>query len=207
LIAGCVLGIPALGVLLLRTQLAVVRVRGTSMLPDLRPGDRVLVRHGRPSGRARRLRVGMVIVVRSPITASAPRGIWPVAPRLGWDRWIIKRVAALPGDAVPGAMRQAAGGAITVPERKLLVMADNASGADSRQWGFIQASDVLGPVVKKLDVLRSAPHRRRRASRRGGVVRVRHPGYVSWLSGKDLAMLLSGPRCARLACGLSAMGD
>jgi SAM-dependent methyltransferase len=53
----------------------------------------------------------------------------------------------------------------------------------------------------------SAPHRRRRASRRGGVVRVRHPGYVSWFSGKDLAMLLSRPRCARLACGLSAMGD
>ena len=153
LIAGCVLGIPAAGVFLLRTQVAVVRVRGTSMLPGLRPGDRVLVRRGRPGGRARRLRVGMVIVVRSPIAASAPRGIWPVAPRLGWDRWIIKRVAALPGDAIPGAMRQATGGAVTVPERKLRVTADNASGADSRQWGFIQASDVLGPVVKKLDVL------------------------------------------------------
>jgi signal peptidase I len=119
------------------------------MLPGLRAGDRVLVRHGRPSGRARRVRVGMVIVVWSPIAAAAPRGIWPVAARLGWDRWIIKRVAALPGDAVPGAMRNATGGAITVPERKLLVTADNASGADSRQRGFIQASDVLGPVVKK----------------------------------------------------------
>jgi signal peptidase I len=152
-IAGCVLGISAAGVFLLRTQVAVVRVRGTSMLPGLRPGDRVLVRHGRSSGRACRLRAGMVIVARSPVAAPAPRGAWPVAPRLGWDRWIIKRVAALPGDAVPGAMRKAAGGAITVPERKLLVTADNASGADSRQWGFIQASDVLGPVVKKLDAL------------------------------------------------------
>jgi signal peptidase I len=153
LIAGCVLGIPAAGVFLLRTQVAVVRVRGTSMLPGLRPGDRVLVRHGRPSGRARRLRVGMVIVARSPVAARAPRGAWPVAPRLGWDRWIIKRVAALPGDAVPDAMREATGRAVAVPERKLLVTADNPSGADSRQWGFIHVGDVLGPVVKKLDVL------------------------------------------------------
>ena len=86
------------------------------------------------------------------MVAPAPRGTWPVAPRLGWDRWIIKRVAALPGDAIPGTMREAAGGAVTVPERKLLVTADNPSGADSRQWGFIQASEVLGPVVNKLDV-------------------------------------------------------
>jgi ABC-type branched-subunit amino acid transport system ATPase component len=53
----------------------------------------------------------------------------------------------------PGAMREAVGGAVTVPERKLLVTADNPSGADSRQWGFIQASDVLGPALKKLDAL------------------------------------------------------
>jgi signal peptidase I len=75
-----------------------------------------------------------------------------VAPRLGWDRWIIKRVAALPGDTVPGAMREAADGAVTVPEQNLLVSADNPSGTDSRQWGFIPASDVLGPVLKKLDL-------------------------------------------------------
>jgi signal peptidase I len=152
-IAGCVLGSLALATFLLRTLLAVVRVRGTSMLPSLRPGDRVLVRHGMPSGMPRRLRVGMVIVVRFPWVASAPRGVWPVAPRLGWDRWIIKRVAALPGDAVPRTMREAAGGVVTVPERTLLVSADNPTGTDSRQWGFIQISDVLGPVVKKFNFL------------------------------------------------------
>jgi signal peptidase I len=151
-IAGCVLGIPVLGLFFLRTQLAVVRVRGTSMLPALRPGDRVLVRHGRPGGGTRRLGVGTVIVVRSPAVGPAPRGTWPVAPRLGWDRWIIKRVAALPGDTVPGAMREAADGAVTVPEQNLLVSADNPSGTDSRQWGFIPARDVLGPVLKKLDL-------------------------------------------------------
>lgn len=151
LIAGCALVIPGLGVFLLRTRLAVVRVRGTSMLPTLRPGDRVLVRHRTLSGLALRLRVGMVIVVRSPATTPAPRGTWPVAPRLGWDRWIIKRVAALPGDAVPRVMSEATGGAVTVPELKLLVSADNPTGTDSRQWGFIAISDVLGPVVKRLD--------------------------------------------------------
>lgn len=163
LIAGSALGILALGVLILRTQLALVRVRGTSMLPDLCPGDRVLVWHGMPTGRPRRLQVGMVIVVRFPLVARAPRGVWPVAPRLGWDRWIIKRVAALPGDAVPGAMREAAGGAVTVPERKLLVSADNPRGTDSRQWGFIQTSDVLGPVLKKLNFLPSPASGRTRA--------------------------------------------
>jgi signal peptidase I len=152
-VAGCVLGIPLLAVFLLRTQFAVIRVRGTSMLPALQPGDRVLVRHGRLTVRAHRLCVGMVIVVRSPAAAPAPRGAWPVAPRLGWDHWVIKRVAALPGDAVPDDMIEATGGAVTVPDRKLLIAADNPSGTDSRQWGFIQASDVLGPVVKKLDVL------------------------------------------------------
>ena len=89
------------------------------MLPGLRPGNRVLIRHGMPSRRAGRLRVGMVIVVRSPLAAPAARGAWPVAPRLGWDRWIIRRGAAL-----PGAMREAAGGAVTVPEQKLLVSAE-----------------------------------------------------------------------------------
>jgi signal peptidase I len=150
-IAGCVLGILTAGVLILRTQLALVQVRGTSMLPELRPDDRVLVWRGMPSGRPRRLRVGMVIVARFPLVAPAPHGIWPVAPSLGWDRWVIKRVAALPGDAVPGTMREAAGGAVTVPERTLLVSADNPMGTDSRQWGFIQTSDVLGPVLKKLN--------------------------------------------------------
>jgi signal peptidase I len=152
LIAGCMLGVPALAVLFLRTQLAMVLVRGTSMLPALRPGDRVLVRHGPPTRRPGRLRVGMVVVVRSPVALPAPRGIWPVAPRLGWDHWIIKRVAALPGDHVPSAMYVATGGAATVPERKLLVSADNPNGTDSRQWGFLPAGDVLGTVVKKLAV-------------------------------------------------------
>jgi signal peptidase I len=149
-IVGCLLAMSAAALLFLRTQLAVITVRGTSMLPAFQPGDRVLVRRGRAGSRTRQLRAGTVIVVRSPAAPPAPRGTWPVAPPLGWDKWVIKRVAALSGDAVPGEMSAAVSGAVIVPDGKLLVAADNPAGADSRQWGFIEAGSVLGLVVTRL---------------------------------------------------------
>jgi signal peptidase I len=146
LLAACALAVLAVGAFLLRRQFAVVRVRGNSMLPALWPGERLLVRRARCG----RLGAGVVVVLWSPAAPRGPRWSWPVAPSASPDRWIVKRVAALPGDAVPEAMRAATGGARVVPERMLLVSADNPAGSDSRQWGFVQASYVLGPVVRKL---------------------------------------------------------
>jgi signal peptidase I len=133
-ITGFVLALACLGLFRLRKWFVVITVRGASMLPALRTGDRVLVRQG-GSGR---LHVGMLIVVRSPVG------------RLAGDRWIIKRVAALPGDVVPMAMRAATRGESPVPTGMLLVSADNPTGSDSRNWGFIDADDLLGSVVRKL---------------------------------------------------------
>jgi signal peptidase I len=146
--AGCAGGVPVLAVLLLRLRFAVVHVQGNSMLPALRPGDRLLVRQARLRRSRSRLRAGTLIVVRRPAGGTAARGWRPAAPRLSRDPWIVKRVAALPGDVVPHSMRAAVGGVLTVPDRMLLVSADNPAGTDSRQWGFMPDMSVLGPVVR-----------------------------------------------------------
>ena len=161
----CCLGlITVLALAALRSGFVLVVVSGASMLPTFRPGDRVLVRRTGHSG----IEVGGVVVLRSP--ASEP-GQWvpvgqPVTaggvaaarsatqagraagsgPLVG--SWVIKRVAALPGDPVPDLMRSATAGVPVVPSGQLLVSADSDGGTDSRRWGFIPADRVLGPVVR-----------------------------------------------------------
>lgn len=156
---GCCLGtIAVLALAALRRGFAMVIVSGVSMLPTFRPGDRVLVRRTGHSS----IEVGSVVVFRSP--ASEP-GQWVPAEELASAEtvrcagkaaspgslagsWVIKRVAALPGDPVPDPMRSAAADAPLVPDGQLLVSADSDGGTDSRQWGFIPVDRVLGPVVR-----------------------------------------------------------
>src|SRR5450759_3261931 len=90
------LAVTAFGVFLVRRRLAVVEVAGPSMQPALSSGDRVLVRRARMS----ELRSGLVVVVERP----RPDGGWVGAPPSwppGQREWLIKRVAALPGDRRP----------------------------------------------------------------------------------------------------------
>lgn len=125
--------------LLLRHRFVVIRVSGRSMLSALRPGDRLLVRRDVIT----RLAVGMIVVARAQ-QATRPDG----APL---DRhWVIKRVAALPGDPVPGSVRAAAGGISVVPDGQLVLLSDNPAGNDSRRWGLVPASDLIGFVVARL---------------------------------------------------------
>jgi signal peptidase I len=81
---------------LLRRRFAIVTVVGESMLPTFRSGDRVLVRRAGIG----ELRPGVVVVVQKP----GAGGVWP-APPPRWpgrsSEWMIKRVAALPGDLLP----------------------------------------------------------------------------------------------------------
>lgn len=128
---------------LVRWRYCVVIVRGQSMEPTFRDGDRLL---GRRCS-ARRLRAGHVVIFREPgLLSGAHRPVWMTGA--GRDFWVIKRVAAIPGDPVPDSVRPAAAGAIVVPRRAIVVLGDAAASRDSRDWGFIPASHVLGVGVR-----------------------------------------------------------
>jgi hypothetical protein len=81
---------------------------------------------------------------------------------------MVKRVAAVPGAAVPESVREAAGGARVVPAGMLVVLADNAAATDSRRWGFVAASEILGPVVLRLPRRGGRVSQQGRPRRRGG---------------------------------------
>lgn len=146
-----------------RRLLAVIEVRGGSMLPNFAPGDRVLVLRGVP-GPFRRPRPGSVIVMRMP-TGSAPAG-----GRI----LMIKRVAACAGEPVPESARPRRGTASVVPPGTLAVSADNPAGTDSRQLGFIPAGHVVGRVIGRLGSASSRSGTQRYESEIGGA-----PGPVA----------------------------
>ena len=117
-----------------RRLLLVVTVNGSSMEPALRPGSRVLVVRG-----ARWVHRGRVVVLR------------PVASQRREQPYLlVKRVAAVPGEAVPTSVRPVAG-ADQVPAGKLVVLGDApAHSADSRHWGFAEVADVVGVMAVRL---------------------------------------------------------
>ena len=130
--AAGVLAVIAVLAVVVRVRLVRVTVRGTSMLPTLRPGDRVLVR--RTSARS---------VRRGDLVVFAP-------PREPDPSWMIKRVLAAPGDPVPRdevpllwTYREA-----LVPRDRVVVIGDNPDHSyDSRQFGYVPARTLLGVVV------------------------------------------------------------
>jgi len=137
-LAACVLA-----VLVTRRRFVVVTVAGPSMEPTLRPGERVLVRRCGPAP----LRAGAIVVFREPGSGDRPHT--RVSGVTG-QRWVIKRIAALPGGTVPDAVRPAVAGARVVPPGMLVVLGDGIRSGDSRQWGFIPADQTLGLVVRTL---------------------------------------------------------
>ncbi|GAA2355688.1 S26 family signal peptidase [Catellatospora methionotrophica] len=122
----------AAAVLSLRRRYLLVTVEGASMLPTLRPGDRVLVRRGTAA-----LRPGCLVVAG-----------WPPDPARGdGDPLMVKRVAALPGDPVPATLPETADTA--VPAGRVVLLGDNpAASSDSRQHGLFALADVRGVVVR-----------------------------------------------------------
>ncbi|MEV6370138.1 S26 family signal peptidase [Micromonospora musae] len=123
-----------------RWSWVVVDVQGHSMLPTFQDGSRVITR--RRSGEA--VSVGDIVVFESPglthngSRVSDPEGILP--------RWLIKRVVAVPGDAVPAGVRTAVG-VDMVPPGALVVLGDS-NGFDSRSFGLLKFDRVLGVVVR-----------------------------------------------------------
>ncbi|MFJ6572719.1 S26 family signal peptidase [Streptomyces sp. NPDC091292] len=142
----------ALGVagaaVLLRYRLVRVTVRGDSMVPVYEDGARVLVRRGG------RIAPGRVVVLERPA-----RGVrWPLPPvdraapadEVAARRWIIKRVAAVPGDPAPldrmPALDRTAGP--FVPPGRLVLLGDNPLNSyDSRHAGYFPRERVLGTVI------------------------------------------------------------
>jgi signal peptidase I len=117
----------------LRVLLLRVTVHGTSMLPTLSPGDRVLVRRAT----ARAVRRGDLVVF--------------ARPREATRSWMIKRVLAVPGDPVPRAEVPTLSGyrEPVVPPGRLVVLGDNpADSYDSRQFGYVRDDRMLGVVVR-----------------------------------------------------------
>jgi signal peptidase I len=124
----------------LRGRFVVVTVDGTSMQPTYRPGDRLLVR--RTS--ANRLRRGDVVVVTASPATSPPFGA------VGHRRWVVKRIAGLPGQAVPPEVARTVPHA-TVPAGQLILLGDNAPDSiDSRMAGCYADDRVLGIVLRQL---------------------------------------------------------
>lgn len=119
----------------LRRRYLVVTIRGPSMLPTYADSDRVLVRHI-TSGQAR---AGDVVVAE---VANRPA---PDRPRV--ER-VVKRVAAGPGDPVPPGVDTPDD---QVPVGSLVLLGDNpADSTDSRFYGYVPASHVVGVVVRRL---------------------------------------------------------
>ena len=148
---GATAGVAAavLGAGLVRRKLAVVEVTGRSMEPVLSSGDRVLVRRARLS----ELRPGLVAVVEMPRLnldhPELPPG-WPPGHR----EWVIKRVAALPGDPLPAGVPSPGPDPDhrgVVPPGMFVVLGDNAAWShDSRAIGCVPAERLLGVMIRPL---------------------------------------------------------
>ncbi|SCL69887.1 S26 family signal peptidase [Micromonospora peucetia] len=135
----------------LSRRFVVVTVRGVSMEPTYHDGDQVLVRRNvQPTA-------GQVVVFEQGtgdwLAADAPAAAL-TSPR---RHWMIKRVAAVPGDAVPRAQVLALHDVPEdrVPAGQLVLLGDNDRAAlDSRQVGYFAAESLLGVVLWRISARR-----------------------------------------------------
>lgn len=117
-------------------RLRIATVAGESMAPTFRHGDRVLIR--RTSAGA--LRRGDVVMIAMATSRHESR-----------QKWIIKRVAALPGDLIPAEVPRSPRTRDRVPAGMLLVLGDNPDfSIDSREFGYVPANGVFGRVTRRL---------------------------------------------------------
>ncbi|GAA2600236.1 S26 family signal peptidase [Dactylosporangium fulvum] len=135
-LALAVPAVAAVGVVVwVRVRYFVVTVRGPSMEPTLRSGDRVLARRAVLD----RVRAGDIVILRS--TALPTDGI-------------IKRAVAVPGDPVPRAAAPALADVpeATVPAGKVVIIGDGAQSSDSRQHGYADGSQIVGVMLRRLRI-------------------------------------------------------
>jgi signal peptidase I len=152
LLVGLVIAVAAAVTVAIRRRIATVTVSGPSMLPTLADGDRLLIRRVRLAD----LAVGDIVVLQRPTPDDTWRTEPPRWPPTRGD-WLIKRVAALPGDPVPAGIPAPDA---TVPGGHLVVLGDNrAASYDSRTVGHVPADRILGVVVRAVAGRPSESHR------------------------------------------------
>jgi len=137
LAAAVVLSVAVAVVIWTRSTLLRITVDGHSMEPTLGHGRRVLFRRTGPAA----VRAGAVVILELP-AIGAPDG----AP----GRWIVKRVAAGPGEPLPPAVAAAPGAPPDgrVPAGHIAVLGDNPDASvDSRHYGPVPLDRVLGVAV------------------------------------------------------------
>ncbi|HJQ00789.1 MAG TPA: S26 family signal peptidase [Jatrophihabitans sp.] len=110
-----------------RATLLVITIDGDSMSPSYQAGDAVLVVRRRAGGAVRR---GDVVVCRLPTGVPGPSG------------YLVKRVAAVAGDAFEGER--------PVPAGQVYLCGDNPRSYDSRTFGTIPVDNVIGRVIGQL---------------------------------------------------------
>lgn len=133
-LAGLVVALSAGTLAWARRRLILITVRGDSMAPAFRDGQRLLVRRGG-------YRTGEAVVFRPPLS------------RVHDVEWLVKRAVAVGGDPVPADLSEQTAVEV-VPAGQLLVRSDAPDGLDSRQFGLIDNRDVLGVVCYP----RTSPH-------------------------------------------------
>ncbi|MFI7633498.1 S26 family signal peptidase [Nonomuraea sp. NPDC049400] len=136
-----------------RSRYLAIAIHGTSMIPALQDGDRILVRRGA----VEKVRRGDVVVFAvttglmlsmdapPPTSKAGVPDFLPSAPRL-----MAKRAVAIPGDTIPKEVVHACGNADVVPPGKIVVLGENPSAStDSRHYGFVSAEEVVGVAIRK----------------------------------------------------------
>ncbi len=142
-----------IAVVVLRRNVAIVAVLGPSMRQALATGDRVLVRRTRLGD----VRTGQIVVIEKPDLDDGWISDPPCWPADGRE-WLIKRVAAIPGERMPAAILAAAANPAVVPAGKLVVLGDNAtSSIDSRDIGLVPGERLLGVMLRPLPAATSRP--------------------------------------------------
>lgn len=140
-------------VLLLNKLFIVCIVQSKSMFPSLKPGDRIVVFR---YWQSMFLRKGTIILIEPHIEADAA-----VLPNPYKPIQYVKRLVALPGDTYEyyKPNHQQRYDALVnekvstyIPENFIFVLGDFSASYDSRYWGPIPLSSVIGVVVATFPV-------------------------------------------------------
>jgi signal peptidase I len=147
--AGLLLsGLGLVGFLILaKRYLLHVTVHGDSMAPDFQHGDGLLVLRSPPAT----VRRGRVVVGLIPEEHTDPDAL-----AAGWPPHFVKHVVGVGGDRVEGAD----GTDLTVPAGAYYVRGQAQYSMDSRVWGPVDRTRIIGVVLRRLGRRADRPHDR-----------------------------------------------